>query len=116
MKTQDVLSILVSVLVLILIAAVEKQSKSIAAITATMPVNITLAFWIVYSANNGDQATMERFSRGLLLALVPTFCFVLTLWLASRAGLKLLPVLLISYSVWVLGVVMIWILRKALGT
>ena len=115
MKTQDVLPVFVSILVLILIAAVEKQSKSLAAITATMPVNITLALWIVYSANNGDQATMEQFSLGLLLGLVPAFGFVLASWLASRAGFKLLPVLLISYTVWVLGVVMMSILRKAFG-
>ena len=115
MKTQDVLPVLLSILVLVLIAVVQRQSKSIAAITATMPVNITLALWIVYSANNGDQATMEQFSGGLLLGLVPTFSCVLTSWLASRAGFKLLPVLLISYTVWGLGVVLMWVLRRALG-
>jgi hypothetical protein len=115
MKTQDVLPVLVSVLVLVLIAVVERQSKAIAAITATMPVNIALALWIVYSANKGDRATMEQFSRGLLLGLVPTCGFVLTSWLASRAGFKLLPVLLISYTVWVLGVILMWVLGRALG-
>ena len=115
MKTQDVLPVLVSIIVIVLVAILEKQSKLVAALTATMPIGATLALWIVYSANNGDQATMEQYSLGLLLGLVPAFGFVLASWLASRAGFKLLPVLLISYTVWVLGVVMMSILRKALG-
>ena len=66
MKTQDVLPVLASVLVLVLIAAVEKQSKSIAAITATMPVNMTLALWIIYSAVVFAGSRCSTYRRGPL--------------------------------------------------
>ncbi len=59
MKSQDILPILLSIAVIILVAVLEKQSKFAAAITATMPIGATLAIWIVYSANSGDQQTMK---------------------------------------------------------
>ena len=59
MKTQDILPVLLSIVVIILVAVLEKQSKFAAAITATMPIGATLALWIVYSANDGDRGTME---------------------------------------------------------
>jgi hypothetical protein len=70
LKTQDILPALLSIIVIILIAVVEKQSKLAAAITATMPIGATLALWIVYSANEGERKTMEQFSIGLLVGII----------------------------------------------
>ena len=53
MKLQDILPVLVSIAVIVLVAVVEKQSKLIAAITATMPMTAPLALWIVYSSADG---------------------------------------------------------------
>lgn len=100
MKTQDILPVLLSIVVIILVAVLEKQSKFAAAITATMPIGATLALWIVYSANSGDQETMKEFSTGLLLGIIPSIGFLFTAWFASRAGLKLVPLLLVGYAVW----------------
>ncbi len=115
MKTQDVLPVLISVVVIVLVAVLEKQSKFVAAVTATMPIGATLALWIVYSANNGDQETMEQFGQGLLVSVLPSIGFLVATWLASRAGLSLLPLLLVGYATWGLGLGLILILRKALG-
>ena len=70
MKTQDILPALLSIIVIILVAVFEKQSKLAAAITATMPIGATLALWIVYSANEGERKTMEQFSIGLLVGII----------------------------------------------
>ena len=67
MKVQDVLPIVLSIALIILVAILERQSRLIAAVTAVMPLGATLAYWIVYSANEGEPATMEPFSRGLVL-------------------------------------------------
>ena len=115
MKIQDILPVLLSIIVIILVAVLEKQSKFIAAVTATMPIGATLALWIVYSANSGDQETMERFGRGLLIGVIPSIGFLVATWLASRAGLRLLPVLLVGYATWGVGLGLILIARKALG-
>ena len=100
MKTQDVLPVLLSIVVIILVAVLEKQSKFAAAITATMPIGATLAIWIVYAANSGDQETMKVFTSSLLLGIIPTIGFLFAAWFASRAGLKLGPLLLVGYAVW----------------
>jgi hypothetical protein len=115
LKTQDILPVLISIVVIILVAVLEKQSKFAAAITATMPIGATLAIWIVYSANSGDRETMKDFSVGLLTGIIPTIGFLLAAWLSSRAGLKLVPMLLVGYIAWgiLLGVVII--LRRLIG-
>lgn len=115
MKTQDVLPVLLSVLVIVLVALLEKQSKLIAALTATMPLAAPLALWIVYSSNEGDKTAVSQFSLGLLLGLIPTMAFLLTVWLASRAGMKLAPMILTGYSVWALGAALLYLLRNTLG-
>jgi hypothetical protein len=115
LKTQDILPVVLSIVVIILVAVVEKQSKLAAAITATMPIGATLALWIVYSANEGEQKTMEQFSTGLMVGIIPTIAFLVAAWFSARAGLKLVPMLLVGYAVWgaVLGLILI--IRRILG-
>ena len=115
MKSQDILPVLASIVVIVLVAVIEKQSKLVAALTATMPIGATLALWIVYSANDGDLPTMQQFSLGLLLGIIPSIAFVITAWLAFRAGLKLGGVLLVGFTVWGIGVAVILSLRKVIG-
>jgi len=80
-KAQDAPPVVLSIVVIILVAVLEKQSKLFAAITATMPLGIPLALWIVYSANAGDKQVVSQFSLSLLLNFSPHWL----LW--SRSGL-----------------------------
>jgi hypothetical protein len=82
MKTQDIVPVILSILVIILVAILEKQSKLIAALTATMPLAAPLALWIVYSSNAGDKAAVSQFSLSLVLGLLPTLAFLIAVWLA----------------------------------
>lgn len=115
LKLQDILPVAISVLVIILVAIIEKQSKTFAAITATMPMTIPLTLWIVYSSSGGDKLVISSFTQNMFLSILPTVAFVLTIWLASRAGLKLLPLLGIGYTVWVLGSALMLLVRRWLG-
>lgn len=115
MKSQDVVPVLISVLVIVLVAVLEKQSKLFAAIAATMPLGAPLALWIVYSSNAGDKTAMSQFSSSLLLGLLPTIGFLIAVWLAARSGLKLVPMLGIGYGVWAAGAVVLYLLRNTLG-
>ena len=115
MKLQDVLPVLLSILVIILVAILEKQNKLFAAITATMPLTAPLALWIVYSSNAGEKTAVTQFSLSLLLGVLPTFAFLVTAWLAARAGIKLLPMILMSYRVWAIGATILLFLRTTLG-
>jgi hypothetical protein len=115
LKIQEVLPVVISVIVIILVAILEKQSKMLASITAAMPLTIPLALWIVYSSSGGDKAVMSQFSLNLFLSLLPTVAFVIVVWLAARAGIKLVPMLVIGYSVWALGSGVMILVRRWLG-
>jgi uncharacterized membrane protein (GlpM family) len=115
MKVQDVLPVLVSIVVLVLVAIVEKQSKLLAAVTATMPVNVALALWIVHASSGGERTATVEFTRGMLLSIIPTLGFLVAVWLCSRAGLKLVPTLLVGYSVWGIGHGILLAVRRLLG-
>ncbi len=115
LKLQDVLPVVLSVCVIVLVAVFEKQSKLFAAITATMPLTIPLALWIVYSSTGGERAAVTQFTQGLALSLIPTFLFVLTAWAAARAGMKLIPILASGYAVWALAAGLLVLLRRWLG-
>ena len=115
MKLQDVLPVLLSMLVILLVAVFEKQSKLFAALTATMPLNAPLALWIVYSANAGEKTAMTQFSSSLIVGIVPSLAFLIVVWLAARAGMKYLPMILTGYSVWAVGAVFLYLLRNTIG-
>ena len=115
MKTQDILPVVLSILVILLVAFLEKQSKLFAALAATMPLATPLALWIVYSSNAGDKTVMSQFSLSLLLGVLPTVAFLITVWLAARAGMKLGPILLTGYGVWAVGAGILYLLRNTLG-
>ena len=115
MKSQDVVPVVFSIVVIILVAVLEKQSKLFAALTATMPLTAPLALWIVYSANAGEKEVVSHFSLSLLLGLFPTMAFLITVWLAARAGMKLGPMILTGYGVWGVGALILYLLRNVLG-
>jgi hypothetical protein len=115
MKAQDIIPVVLSIIVILLVAIIEKQSKVVAALTATMPLAAPLALWIVYSSNSGDQAAVSEFSLGLLLGLLPTLAFLVAVWLAARAGMKLVPMILTGYGVWAAGATILYLLRNTLG-
>lgn len=115
MKSQDILPVVLSILVIILVAVIEKQSKLFAALTATMPLAAPLALWIVYSSNAGDKNAVSQFSLSLLLGLLPTLAFLVAVWLAARAGMKLFPMILTGYGVWAVGATILFLLRNRLG-
>ncbi len=114
-KSQDVLPVVLSILIIILVAILEKQSKMLAAVTATMPLAAPLTLWIVHVSSGGDQSTLEQFSRGLLLWILPTVVFLATAWLTTRSGKRLNPTLHIRYAVWSLGVLVFMLIRRRLG-
>jgi hypothetical protein len=115
MSWQEISRILIAFGVIVAVTLLQKQSKLIAAITATMPINVPLAIWIVYSSTSGDRASVLEFTQSLALGMFPTLGFVLAAWLAFRADMKLGPTLLAGYAIWGGGVLIVTVLQKRLG-
>jgi hypothetical protein len=115
MKFNEILPVGVSICVLILVALLQRQSKVVAAITATMPVTIPLVLWIVYTSTKGERKPIEQFTGGLVSGIVPTVAFVLAIWLGTRFGLKLVPTILVGYLTWGLTLGMMLAVRRWMG-
>jgi hypothetical protein len=112
MKIQEILPVAISITVIILVAVIQKQSRAAAAVTATMPVTIPLTLWIVYSSTHGNPQMMAQFTQSLVIGIIPTVAFVLSIWVASRAGLKLIPMIGAGYLAWGLTLLAILTARK----
>jgi len=105
--------VIVWIIIIIIIAIVREYSKTFAAIAVTMPINLPLGIWLVYGGST--KAEMEQFTRSLAFNLVPTFAFVVIAWLAARAGWKLIPIIVTGYAGWAVCLVILMVLRQAIG-
>ncbi len=116
MKFNEALPVIISICVILLVAAVQKSSKTVAAVTATMPVNIPLSLWIVYSYNQQNQKAISQYAQGLAIGILPTVAFTFAIWLATRAGLKLIPIIVVGYTTWVVVLLVVLGVKRVLGT
>ena len=112
MSWQEISRILIAFAVIVAVTVMQKQSKFIAAITATMPINVPLAIWILYSSTGGDRISMQAFTRSLVLGIFPTLGFLLVVWLAFRADARLAPALVLGYVMWGVGVLILMRLQR----
>jgi hypothetical protein len=108
-----VLPVLMSIGIIITIAILREYSRTLAAIVSTMPINIPLGMWIVFSGST--QTEFEYFTRSLFLNMWPTMVFILLAWLAVRAGWQLLPSIGVGYLGWGVTLGLLFLVRGRLG-
>lgn len=96
---QRVLPVLVSIGVILMVAILRQHSRTLAAITAIMPINIPLALWIVYSGEE-DSAGMVTFIEGLIVGIIPIFPFLIIAYYGARSGWGIVPMLVGGYIGW----------------
>jgi hypothetical protein len=112
---QRVLPVLASILIIIGVAIARQYWSALAPIVATMPINVPLALWIVYSAEGGDPAKTQAFTQDLLINIFPSLVFLLVAWLAARAGWTLVPLIVAGYVGWGVSLGAILLVRRMLG-
>ena len=103
--------VLVSIAIIILIAIVRQYSKTFAAIAATMPLNIPLGMWIVYSGSDDHQAAMADFSQAAVMNIIPTILFLVVAWQLSKAGYSAPATIFFGYVAWAICLGLIYLLR-----
>ncbi|MFO7322186.1 MAG: hypothetical protein DIU68_010675 [Chloroflexota bacterium] len=108
---QRVLPVLVSIGIIVAVAILRQYSKTFAAIAATMPINVPLALWIIYSGAPDDQSGLLRFFETMIVGLPPTFLFIVVAYIAARAGWGLLPMLGAGYLAWGIALALMLPLR-----
>jgi len=112
---QQITPVVISILVIIVVAVARAYSKTLAAITASMPVTVPLALWIVYVAEGGDQAAIVGFAGSLFIGILASLAFAGAVWLAARAGWGLVPIIVVGYLAWGVTLSVCLGLRHALG-
>jgi hypothetical protein len=107
--------VLISIVIIIVIAIVRQYSRTVAAIVVTMPINIPLGMWLVYSGADDQHEALAEFNQALIFNFVPTIIFLIVAWQLAKAGHSALSTIVISYAVWAvcLGVVLLG--KAALG-
>lgn len=66
MSFQKIFPVLTSIAIIIVVAILRDRSRAVAAVLATMPINIPLALWIVSSGSDNDPQVMSDFVRSLI--------------------------------------------------
>jgi len=107
--------VLISIGIIILIAILRQYSKTFAAIAVTMPVNIPLGMWIVYSGSEDHQAAMAEFSQAAVMNIIPTVVFLIVAWQLSKAGYSAVATIILGYIAWAICLGLIYLIH-ALAT
>ncbi len=113
---RQVMPVIVSILIIIAVAVLRQYSRTLAAILATMPINMPLSIWIIYTAENGDKAAIADYTQTLMWGLVPAFFFLIAAWLAFRAGWALPQAMGAGYVVWALVLGVLLLVRGTFGS
>src|SRR5512135_1581431 len=92
--------VVISIGIIIAVAVLRQYSKTIAAIAATMPINIPLGMWIVAAGGDTHPGALAEFNEAVLVNIFPTVAFILVAWLMARAGYSVLPTIVVGYVVW----------------
>jgi hypothetical protein len=114
-KSQTLIPVILSILIIILVAILERHSRWIAAITATMPLGIPLALWIVYASVQGETSAVTDFSFNMFLGVLPTLGFLIVAWVAARAGWRLGPIIISGYAAWGAGLLLLVTIKRLFG-
>ncbi|HBY94919.1 MAG: hypothetical protein M5U01_39400 [Ardenticatenaceae bacterium] len=96
------LRLLFGVLILTAVTLVSQYSRRLAGIVSTLPVNITVALWVVYSITGSRPQAVAPLALGMIWGLMSTMLFVVICWYTLTRGWALPKVLLFGYAVWVL--------------
>lgn len=110
---QRVLPVLISIGVILMVAILRQYSRTLAAITAIMPINIPLALWIVYSGEP-DSAGMVTFIEGLIIGIIPIFPFLLIAYWGARSGWGIVSMLVGAYIGWGICLVVLLLVQSLL--
>jgi hypothetical protein len=95
-----VIPVLVSIGIIVSVAVLRNYSKQLAAIAATMPINIPLGLWIIYAGEGTNTPQVQAFAQSIAINMIPTILFAFVAYFALKAGWTLIPTLALGYVVW----------------
>jgi hypothetical protein len=100
MSLQRSLPVITSILIILVVAVLRDRSRTVAAVVATMPINVPLALWVVASGVEGNSRVLAEFMRAALVSLAPSIVWLAIVFAAFRAGWGLWQAIGVGYGVW----------------
>lgn len=97
---QKALPIITSIVIILIVAVLRERSRTLAAILGTMPINMPLVMWIVWSTPDANQTVLVGFVRSLIIGMVPTLLWLAIVFFVLRSGWHLGIALLSGYVAW----------------
>ncbi len=97
---QKAIPVVSSILIILAVAFLRERSKTLAAILATMPINIPLGLWVLFGAGDADPALVALFLRALLPGLVASLVWVGVVFALVQVGFGLWLSVLLGYAAW----------------
>jgi len=97
---QKSLPIITSIVIILIVAVLRERSRTLAAILGTMPINMPLVMWLIWSTPDTTQPIMLGFVRSLIIGMVPTMLWLAIVFLALRGGWTLWSAILAGYIAW----------------
>jgi len=109
---QVLIKVALSVVIILAATAIGKKLPTTAGLIGVMPLTGALVLVWMYLESNGDANTMQQFSKGALLGIVPSILFIVVALLCFKRGLPLSIVLVSSFAAW-LGAALVhqWLLK-----
>jgi hypothetical protein len=104
----EVISVVVSIVIIILIAVLRHYSDTLTAIAAVAPLKVPLGMWIFMSAQDKTRDDLARFSGEMFLNIIPTVMFLIAAYFVARSGYGLLPTIAAGYLVWGIGLALVF--------
>jgi hypothetical protein len=107
--------VLIAIVIIIAIAIISEYSKTLASITAVMPINIPLGMWVAVAGQENPNEYLADFSRLVAINLIPALFFVAAAWGIARAGYGLVPTIAGAYTVWGIALALLFVTRDLMG-
>lgn len=100
MKRSNVIPVVSSILIILAIAFLRERSKTLAAILATMPINIPLGLWVLFGTGEADPSVVALFLRALLPGLLASLVWVGVVFALVQTGMSLWLSIPLGYVAW----------------
>jgi len=106
------IKVALSVVIILAATAIGKRLPTTAGLIGVMPLTGALVLVWMYLESNGDEDTMQQFTKGALWGIVPSILFFVVALLCFKRGLPLSIVLISSFGAWFgAAIVHQWLLK-----
>ena len=100
---QLLVKIIITTIVVISCTFIGKKWPTLGGLIATMPLTALLVMLWLHLESRGDLSLMRKYSLGALWGILPSLAFFISAYLCYKKNLSLLVVLVISFSIWLMG-------------